>query len=73
MRLVVRAFCYGIVRIISFNDETQVCVSTPPVSHFARLLHLVDSAIPTGSFAYSYGLESSIAFGLVNTPIALRN
>ena len=40
---------------------------------FARLLHLVDSAIPTGSFAYSYGLESSIAFGLVNTPFALRN
>ncbi len=29
--------------------------------HFARLLHLVDSAIPTGSFAYSSGLESSIA------------
>jgi urease accessory protein len=41
--------------------------------HFARLLHLVDSAIPTGSFAYSYGLESSITFGLVNTPFALRN
>lgn len=40
---------------------------------FARLLHLVDSAIPTGSFAYSYGLESSITFGLVNTPFALRN
>ena len=41
--------------------------------HFARLLHLVDSAIPTGSFAYSYGLESSITFGLINTPFALRN
>ena len=41
--------------------------------HFARLLHLVDSALPTGSFAYSYGLESSITFGLVNTPFALRN
>ncbi|GAB3576706.1 urease accessory protein UreF [Hymenobacter daeguensis] len=40
---------------------------------FARLLHLVDSAIPTGSFAYSYGLESGITFGLVNTPFALRN
>ncbi|WP_201983536.1 urease accessory protein UreF [Hymenobacter rubidus] len=40
---------------------------------FARLLHLVDSAIPTGSFAYSYGLESSITFGLINTPFALRN
>ena len=40
---------------------------------FARLLHLVDSAIPTGSFAYSYGLESSITFGLVNTPFDLRN
>ena len=41
--------------------------------HFARLLHLVDSAIPTGSFAYSYGLESSITFGLITTPFALRN
>ncbi|WP_460622156.1 urease accessory protein UreF [Hymenobacter tenuis] len=41
--------------------------------HFARLLHLVDSAIPTGSFAYSYGLECSITFGLVTTPFALRN
>jgi urease accessory protein len=41
--------------------------------HSARLLHLVDSALPTGSFAYSYGLESSITFGLVNTPFALRN
>jgi urease accessory protein len=41
--------------------------------HFARLLHLVDSAIPTSSFAYSYGLESSITVGLVNTPFALRN
>ncbi|WP_426059619.1 urease accessory protein UreF [Hymenobacter sp. B1770] len=40
---------------------------------FARLLHLVDSAIPTGSFAYSYGLESSITLGLVSTPFALRN
>ena len=40
---------------------------------FARLLHLVDSAIPTGSFAYSYGLESSLTFGLVNTPFDLRN
>ena len=40
---------------------------------FARLLHLIDSAIPTGSFAYSYGLESSITFGLVSTPFALRN
>ena len=43
------------------------------MSQFARLLHLVDSAIPTGSFAYSYGLESSITFGLINTPFALRN
>ena len=41
--------------------------------HFARLLHLVDSALPTGSFAYSYGLESSITFGLITTPFALRN
>ncbi|MBC6990347.1 MULTISPECIES: urease accessory protein UreF [Hymenobacter] len=43
------------------------------MTQLARLLHLVDSAIPTGSFAYSYGLESSITFGLVKTPFGLRN
>ena len=41
--------------------------------HFARLLHLVDSAIPTGSFAYSYGLESSISLGLIRDDTGLRN
>ncbi|MCC9166609.1 urease accessory protein UreF [Pontibacter harenae] len=40
---------------------------------FARLLHLVDSSIPTGSFAYSYGLESSITFGLIKNQFGLRN
>ncbi|MHA6248355.1 urease accessory protein UreF [Pontibacter sp. CAU 1760] len=40
---------------------------------FARLLHLVDSAIPTGAFAYSYGLESSITFGLIRSQFDLRN
>jgi len=40
---------------------------------FARLLHLVDSAIPTGSFAYSYGLESSMTFGLIRDQFQLRN
>ncbi|WP_162053190.1 urease accessory protein UreF [Pontibacter pamirensis] len=40
---------------------------------FARLLHLVDSSIPTGSFAYSYGLESSITFGLIQNQFELRN
>ena len=43
------------------------------MSQFVRLLHLVDSALPTGSFAYSYGLESSLAFGLIDTPFKLRN
>ena len=38
----------------------------------ARLLHLADSALPTGAFAYSAGLESSHAFGLVRTPRQLR-
>ena len=38
----------------------------------ARLLHLADSALPTGSFAYSYGLESSITFGLLQTETELR-
>ena len=41
--------------------------------HFARLLHLVDSAIPTGSFAYSVGLESSISLGLIRGDGGLRN
>ncbi|KAA3436308.1 urease accessory protein UreF [Rufibacter hautae] len=40
---------------------------------FARLLHLVDSSIPTGSFAYSYGLESSITFGLIKDRLGLRH
>ncbi|TGE22112.1 hypothetical protein E5K00_17840 [Hymenobacter aquaticus] len=43
------------------------------MSQFARLLHLVDSSIPTGAFAYSYGLESSITFGLIQTPSQLRH
>ncbi|WP_161599397.1 urease accessory protein UreF [Hymenobacter nivis] len=43
------------------------------MSQFVRLLHLVDSALPTGSFAYSYGLESSLTFGLIDTPCKLRN
>ena len=40
--------------------------------HFARLLHLVDSALPTGSFAYSAGLESSVALGLLPDGASLR-
>ncbi|SNR42418.1 MULTISPECIES: urease accessory protein UreF [Hymenobacter] len=43
------------------------------MTQFARLLHLVDSSIPTGSFAYSYGLEASITFGLVTNAFGLRN
>lgn len=40
--------------------------------HLARLLHLADSALPTGSFAYSYGLESSLTFGLLKTETEFR-
>ena len=43
------------------------------MTQFVRLLHLADSALPTGSFAYSYGLESSLTFGLIDTPFKLRN
>jgi urease accessory protein len=42
------------------------------VPHLARLLHLADSALPTGSFAYSYGLESSLTFGLLRTETEFR-
>jgi urease accessory protein len=42
------------------------------MSSLARLLHLTDSALPTGSFAYSYGLESSATFGLLPTAGELR-
>jgi len=41
----------------------------PPL---ARLLHLADSALPTGSFAYSYGLESSLTFGLLRSETEFR-
>ncbi|UII30418.1 hypothetical protein LVD17_19180 [Fulvivirga ulvae] len=35
------------------------------MNKYARLMHLVDSSLPTGSFANSSGLESSITFGMI--------
>ena len=40
--------------------------------HLARLLHLADSALPTGSFAYSYGLDSRLTFGLLRSETEFR-
>ena len=45
---------------------------TLPVPQLPRLLHLTDSALPTGAFAYSYGLESSLTFGLIADEAAFR-
>jgi urease accessory protein len=38
-----------------------------------RFLHLADSALPVGSFAYSYGLESTIDSGLIKNKSDLKN
>ena len=43
------------------------------MSQIARLMHLIDSSLPTGSFAYSMGLESSITFGLIKDSFGLRS
>lgn len=43
------------------------------MSQLAQLMHLIDSSLPTGSFAYSAGLESSINFKLIDSQFGLRN
>jgi urease accessory protein len=43
---------------------------------FLRLLHLTDSALPIGSLAHSFGLESLVSFGMLNVsdlPNFLKN
>ncbi len=41
--------------------------------HAAQLLHLADSGLPTGAFAYSSGLESSLTLGLIRDDSGLRH
>lgn len=43
------------------------------MSRLSRLMHIIDSSLPTGSFAYSLGLESSITFELISTQSELRH
>jgi urease accessory protein len=46
---------------------------TRPSDALLRLLHLCDSLFPIGSFAYSDGLESAVASGLVHGADDLRH
>ncbi|MBL6449410.1 hypothetical protein JMN32_24070 [Fulvivirga sp. 29W222] len=43
------------------------------MNKYARLMHLVDSSLPTGSFANSSGLESSITFGMIKDVFQFKN
>ena len=47
-------------------------MSTTTDVHIARLLQLTDSACPVGTFAFSCGLESAAAIGLVHNADTLK-
>lgn len=47
-------------------------MSTTSSVHIARLLQLSDSACPIGSFAFSCGLESAVAYNIVHNADSLK-
>lgn len=53
-----------VMKIIPMNTSTNV--------HIARLIQLSDSACPIGTFAFSCGLESAVAYNIVHNADTLK-